>query len=229
MNNNKMFIDSLFVLAKTILDLEIGDRKATFDDIENVMNKVRSLNYDATIEQINMTRKKIEASILVDMGLGDYITDNQHTPWFINYKADKHLYYWERYRTLLNQKGFASNVIMKMDNVSDRIVDLIGNPLAKNMYRRRGLVIGDVQSGKTANYISVITKAADAGYKAIILLTGTLNTLRSQTQERIDEGFIGVDSSMLLEKKQFFVGVGKIDPERRPLSITTLDEDFNLK
>ena len=54
---------------------------------------------------------------------------------------------------------------------------------------RRGLVMGHVQSGKTANYCGLVCKAADAGYKVIIVLSGVHNSLRSQTQIRVEEGF----------------------------------------
>ena len=56
---------------------------------------------------------------------------------------------------------------------------------------RKGMVVGNVQSGKTANYIGLISKAADAGYKVIVVLAGILDDLRIQTQIRIEEGFIG--------------------------------------
>ena len=71
-------------------------------------------------------------------------------------------------------------------------MSLLSDPNEKDKsFQRRGLVIGDVQSGKTGNYLSLITKAADAGYKFIIVIAGIHNNLRSQTQQRIDEGFIG--------------------------------------
>ncbi len=56
------------------------------------------------------------------------------------------------------------------------------------------MVVGQVQSGKTANYTGLICKAVDAGYKLIIVLAGMQNSLRSQTQLRLDEGFLGFDS-----------------------------------
>lgn len=74
------------------------------------------------------------------------------------------------------------------------IMNLLGNPteqLSKPQFRR-GLIIGDVQSGKTATYSGLICKAADAGYKVVILLAGITESLRRQTQERIDEGIVGL-------------------------------------
>jgi len=73
--------------------------------------------------------------------------------------------------------------------------------------------MGDVQSGKTATYTALTRKAADAGYRLIILLTGTLENLRRQTQERLDMGFVGLDSSGWLvarERRTSEVGVGEI-------------------
>ena len=61
------------------------------------------------------------------------------------------------------------------------------------------MVVGNVQSGKTANYTGLINKATDAGYKLIIVIAGIHNALRSQTQVRIDEGYIGRNSSDFIE------------------------------
>lgn len=219
--------EDYFILVKKILEISVGERRPELKDIDDALDKLCSLA-ELSKESIESLRKRLTANMIVEMGSGTFITDDSHQLWFNEYKAHNNLYYWERYRLLLDEKGFPKKVIRKMDDVSDTIVDLLGSPRSEKSYHRKGLVIGDVQSGKTANYISVITKAADAGYKAIILLTGTLNSLRSQTQERIDEGFIGVDSSQFLENKENFVGVGKIDRERKPLSVTTLDEDFSI-
>ena len=90
------------------------------------------------------------------------------------------------------------------------------------------MCIGDVQSGKTSNYIGLINKAADAHYRVIILLTGTIEKLRRQTQQRIDEGFIGLDSyAFTLEKGRVQVGVGAIDPTTSGWAVTSTTSDFN--
>ena len=56
----------------------------------------------------------------------------------------------------------------------------------------RGLVLGYVQSGKTTSFMSVIAKAADAGYRVFIILSGITDNLRSQTQARVDEMLVGM-------------------------------------
>jgi hypothetical protein len=95
-------------------------------------------------------------------------------------------------------------------------------------WRRRGLVVGHVQSGKTANYIGLINKAADAGYKLIILIAGIHSNLRSQTQERIDEGFVGRDSDQILggRANANVLGVGNINRTFKPVSYTSRAHDF---
>jgi hypothetical protein len=91
-------------------------------------------------------------------------------------------------------------------------------------------VVGDVQSGKTASYSALICKAADAGYKMVVLLTGTLENVRRQTQERLDAAFVGLDSRDFLAKGQLkhktHIGVGQIDSRREGVVFTSRDSDF---
>ena len=90
--------------------------------------------------------------------------------------------------------------------------------------------MGNVQSGKTQNYIGLINKAIDAGYKIIILLGGHMNALRNQTQERVDHGVIGRESSHIVTNTgmQKFVGVGSIrDKSRKVATVTSTKNDFN--
>ena len=90
--------------------------------------------------------------------------------------------------------------------------------------------MGHVQSGKTANYIGVVTKAADAGYRVIIIIAGLQNKLRDQTQRRVDEGFIGFSSLAGKQKQlpvQNILGVGRYDARRRPCAFTTSHRDFH--
>jgi hypothetical protein len=96
--------------------------------------------------------------------------------------------------------------------------------------------MGDVQSGKTANYCGLVSKAADAGYKIIVLLTGVIEDLRAQSQERLDEGFVGRDSRELLNGRQSGeIGAGRfrfaMDANgnrivRTPNVLTSVDSDF---
>lgn len=176
-----------------------------------------------TDEEIELIKNNIHSKQLIKLDIGTVIADNKHKKWFMGVKPGLEMKYWNRYKQyLLNDKKFAPKVVDSMDDVSDEIVDLLGNPMSTEAYQRRGLVVGDVQSGKTANYISVINKAADAGYKIIVLLTGTIEKLRKQTQIRVDEGFIGTQSN----DGSDFIGVGKFDNTFGPIYLTNTIDDF---
>ncbi len=78
----------------------------------------------------------------------------------------------------------------EMDRSTDEILSLLEDPKRSKKWMTRGMVVGDVQSGKTSHYTGLITKAVDSGYKLIIVLSGIFNSLRAQTQKRIQESTI---------------------------------------
>jgi hypothetical protein len=90
---------------------------------------------------------------------------------------------------LANVKGWDKDTVDSMDSSSSEVVSLLANPKAES-FRHRGLVVGYVQSGKTANMTAVIAKAVDAGYNLIVLLAGVTNKLRAQTQRRIETDIV---------------------------------------
>lgn len=153
-----------------------------------------------------------------------------YQPWFLDAVAagDLRLERWYSYKQFLTiDKGFAPQVLDSLDQASNQVVDLLGDPNQSGAWKRRGLVIGDVQSGKTATYIGIVNKAADAGYKLVILLTGGTESLRQQTQFRIDEGFLGKDSSIVNHDK--IIGVGRHKTKSKFLrgqGMTTHAKDF---
>ncbi|WP_439849743.1 Z1 domain-containing protein [Pseudomonas syringae] len=172
--------------------------------------------------------KRLHVALTLDMGLGSYVYD-EHNPWLRARKADIDPFYWERYQADLLKQGWGPKVVSSLDKVTDEILDLLGNPKDSVGWPRRGLVMGDVQSGKTSNYTGLICKAADAGYKLVILLTGTLESLRRQTQERLDSGFVGLDSSGVVNNRKRHrkeIGVGLIDAARSAGVFTSTVGDF---
>lgn len=143
-------------------------------------------------------------------------------------------YFWSRYRTHLisYEKLPLPSVNLLGEKTLVELMNCLGNPNidpAKPIFRR-GLVIGDVQSGKTATYGGLICKAADAGYKVVILLTGTTEGLRKQTQERMEEGIIGftirADKKGTRQKSFNRVGVGLDNEEIRAMAYTSYQDDF---
>lgn len=185
--------------------------------------------FNVTLEECEHVARRIEANLGVTMSVGSLLVEDDYEPWLMDARKDINPYYWDRYRQLITQQIGSDDVITKIDLVTDKIVGLLENPEKAGSWDRRGLVMGHVQSGKTANYIGAICKAADAGYKVIIVIAGIHNNLRSQTQERIDEGFTGRDSARLLtgSSKEKYVGVGNFNRSRVPVTFTTTVRDFN--
>lgn len=171
----------------------------------------------------------LHSALLVRIDRGHCLKEKDHTPWYIAAKANQPCNFWERYRIYLQkEQQWNGDTINELDKTTDEIMDLLGNPDQPDSFLRRGLCIGDVQSGKTSTYIGLINKAADAHYRVIILLTGTIEKLRRQTQHRIDEGFIGLDSyAFTLERDSVQVGVGAIDPNTSGWAVTSTTSDFN--
>ncbi|MDG2260584.1 MAG: Z1 domain-containing protein [Paracoccaceae bacterium] len=172
--------------------------------------------------------RHLEASFVIVQNVGDIIT-SECQPWVVGRKPDTDYFYWNRLRDyLLGKDVLPPNVVSTLDTVTDDILDCCGNPEVTAAWNYRGMVIGHVQSGKTTNYSALITKAADSGYKVIILLAGITNSLRSQTQQRIDEYFIGrksVFNAAAQEPLEIrnFGGARNKDPDFG----TTRDQDFN--
>src|SRR5690606_14242770 len=129
-------------------------------------------------------------------------------------------------RYLEQEKNLRDRDLDSVDEQTDAVLDRIQDPAMPGQWDVRGMVVGSVQSGKTANYLGVITKALDAGYKIVIVLAGIHKNLRAQTQERIDEGILGFDSQRRLDpnRADYRIGVGKlVMPELgNPPAITTL-------
>lgn len=133
--------------------------------------------------------------------------------------------YANAYGSYLRSQGWKPAVVNTLLNGDGtKILGLLQDPMSDGAWSRRGLVIGHVQSGKTANYMGVIAKAADAGYKFIIVIAGIHNNLRKQTQQRVDEGFVG-RSSDPADRVNIGVGLDKNYPN--PVTLTNISSDFN--
>jgi hypothetical protein len=156
--------------------------------------------------------------------------DQGHVAW-LDSNRKKEWRYWQRYREWLERK-LSWKAVDALDKSTDYILGLLEDPLREGAWDRRGLVVGHVQSGKTGNYTGLISKSADAGYKIIIVLAGLHNNLRSQTQMRLDEGFLGYETKPLIDDVRI-IGVGEIDgdPSIRPNYATNRSEagDFNTR
>lgn len=88
----------------------------------------------------------------------------------------------------------------QIDSVAEESLRIISRttPLARPEFQCRGLVVGYVQSGKTANFTAVAARAADVGYRLIIVLSGIHDSLRNQTQRRLQRELVDVGVNWML-------------------------------
>lgn len=113
----------------------------------------------------------------------------KRTRWYFGPRpTDLH---WPAFREfLLKGREWTERAVSSIDEASNEIVSLLENPAAES-FSCRGLVVGHVQSGKTANMTAVMAKALDAGYDTVIVLAGLTNKLRYQTQMRLFDDLVG--------------------------------------
>lgn len=156
--------------------------------------------------------------------------------WYPKAKLGIDHYYWSRLDKFWGDYSILPiDVIRSVDEVTDEIMGFIGDPKDKTSWnRRRGLVMGHVQMGKTTNYSALISKAADAGYRIIIVLAGLTNSLRYQTQVRLDKTFVGKSSvsdathTKIYDVATVFVGEKDDYVRRHPFCGTSQISDFNV-
>lgn len=152
-----------------------------------------SIDDEAYEELLAQLQEMVSVTMNFDGGVITGEKDYHH--WLASDVANIDWKFWKRYRSYLTRKkGWPSQVVQSLDKASNDIVDLAGDPRQEEGFLRKGLIIGDVQSGKTATYTAILNKAVDAGYKVCIVLTGMLEDLRRQTQSRLDAEFAGRSS-----------------------------------
>lgn len=194
----------------------------TKTDIYDFLDDVFPKSYDIYVsnEEREPFSRKLESLYEVYQEEGSIIFDDyeHNDEWYKNkIQSNGFLnFYWNRYISYLK---YPKAVKETLDIDTMNILSHLGDPNSDSPFSIRGLVIGDIQSGKTSNYLGLITKAADAGYKVFFILTGTIESLRKQTQQRVEEGFIGYDTTSGED-----VGVKRCD--KTPKSFTSREHDF---
>jgi len=171
---------------------------------------------------------QVMATIDTRMGIGVSLVDQtaKHDDQWVSKRKDIAWTYATAYETFLRDEGWPPRLVQSLSDVTTRILGHVQDPRSEGSWDRRGLVIGHVQSGKTANYTGLVARAADAGYKFIIVMAGIHNNLRKQTQERLDEAFIGRSSDPADRKA---IGVGLAAGYPHPATLTNVNNDFNKK
>ncbi|MCY3674339.1 MAG: hypothetical protein OXG21_05175 [Rhodobacteraceae bacterium] len=210
----------------------IGQPKKTSIELRKIVQDTAKIFApELGASELEKIARDIEVNQGIKAGFESVVDSSNFKPWLDDAKSDIDPFYWNRYLKLLKVKGFPSDVVISIDRVTEKILDRLGNPKLSSQWDRRGMVVGQVQSGKTANYTGLICKAADAGYRLIIVIAGLSNNLRNQTQARIDEGFIGRDTGKsnrgLFGSYKHVIGVGEFDNRKTPVSLTNTLKDFN--
>ncbi|PBC63550.1 endonuclease [Streptomyces sp. Tue6028] len=139
-------------------------------------------------------RKAFDTAVPVHEEPGPVTISREFQAWYTREQAANRSFYWASYERLLRRKGWNDAAVSGLDEAAHAVVERLADPTRDDPYGARGLVVGYVQSGKTANFTGVIAKAVDAGYRLVIVLGGTLNLLRGQTQRRLDMELIGQEN-----------------------------------
>ena len=236
-DNMKYIADSTIA----ILNRKYVDILPTLEQINQETDSIRkafSSLYPVTDEEYEQIKIQLASSVLHTIGVSATLRgrDSAHQSWYFVQENDG--FYWNRYRSYLkNNKHWGIEIVNRLHETTNNIMDDLGNPKDHDRpFQRRGLLLGDVQSGKTATYTAICNKASDAGYRVIIILAGMMENLRVQTQERLDAEFVGIESKYTLDKKAAQeirntpVGVGTIPPfnqDKRIACFTSVATDFN--
>lgn len=235
-------MESLIEMTRMYLGNQYGDYSPSLDEIKDAAKLMRSIltrgvgKPQIDDSEFEVFLEHIDEYFCHNIGRASTITGGRnsvHQKGWYNLNNSKE-YFWKRFRIYLTKK-WGKEIVSRLDETTNQILDNFGNPKSSEMFQRRGLLLGDVQSGKTATYTALCNKSADAGYRVIIVLTGTTEALRRQTQERLDLEFVGKDSQFLLEKnmkgkKTRNIGVGKIKldlEEQRITLFTSIEKDFS--
>lgn len=163
--------------ARTLLDLGFELEAVLANSLIPAEHREFILNELAREQNQTLTPAR---SIVADANRIDWLAPLDRSTW----------YYWPSLRTYLLSRGWDGLRLRSLDDSSDRILRQLAPPNQEE-FDIRGLVLGYVQSGKTASFTAVISKAADAGYRLIIVLSGIDNSLRRQTQIRLNRELIG--------------------------------------
>ncbi len=187
----------------------------------------------------------VDVQALVDYFLGttnifvaplQSLSDSRgHVDWLSARRGEIQWKFWERYETFLETiEELPVPVLKSVDLRTESILDFLEDPRRPGPWDRRGLVVGSVQSGKTGNFLGLACKAIDSGYRLVVILAGIHNSLRAQTQIRMEEGLLGynTDSSLFFDAAEEKVGVGTLffeDLHVNSMTSRAEDGDFNSR
>ncbi|EPD68632.1 hypothetical protein HMPREF1219_01816 [Corynebacterium pyruviciproducens ATCC BAA-1742] len=149
---------------------------------------------DWVLSKLGLTNFTDEVAKLMVYAEPTVIVDQVFEDWYTPDRAAENANYWNDYQRVLSRNGWDASSISAVDDQATQVLRRLEDPTAEHYLSARGLVVGYVQSGKTANFTALAAKAIDAGYRFIIILAGTMNNLREQTQRRMDKELCGKEA-----------------------------------
>ena len=191
-------------------------------------DELKAMNQDSawceTVDKVVLKLSEYQAKTKQAPVIGpDVSVEDQLGGWYV--PGGKHDLFWPSLERHLRSQEKWRNAVDSIDRSSRLVTSLLGDPHASSS-KVRGLVVGYVQSGKTANFTATIAKAADRGYKLFIVLSGIHNSLRRQTQVRMDEELRDLNPpnwSFLTDEERDFGGhldvAGLTSPQFRTLVV----------
>lgn len=221
--------------ASDLLYILLDGRKCTHSEVvekaKNIMPIVFNNGDVVKLPEYGSILKAIIEDYEVEVGIKTYAPDviakdKQSKYWLAKLKPTVPHAYFDRYKLYLRSEHFANKVIDNIETACEEILSYCANPKnPSGIDKKRGLVVGDVQSGKTANYLGLINMAFDYGYKIVVLLAGMTNSLRLQTQKRTDKGVIGAKSDSIGNTIEY-IGVGFNPQDHFAVPFTNQANDF---
>lgn len=208
-----------------------GSNEYTHSEIVELAEQICSVGQFAKYKffLVGQIVDEFEENMSIKGYLPEILSLSKSSEWFYKKKGTISTPYFDRYKKYLSdEENFAEDSIDKIAKTSEEILARCADPenATGKDKKKKGLVVGDVQSGKTANFLALINMACDYGYKIVIVLAGMSDVLRKQTQKRMDYGFIGAKSETICDDI-VFAGVGKDDADYYAISLTNVNYDFN--
>lgn len=225
-------------MARQLLTSKSGavvDR-ATVEAAVNAVAPIVAATVGHTFDQgqIVAVVRALESLFVVEQGAALGLKNDRRPPdWYVGERRRPGPF-TERYLQKLAEEGWPVRSVEELRDSTARVLETLDDPQRAGPWDWRGLVVGDVQSGKTAHYAGVVNRAADAGYRVIVVLAGMHNVLRLQTQQRLEADFLGWDTnpeSFGADGRRKPIGVGGINPRLIVDSLTaaTPNGDFSIQ
>ncbi|NNV57303.1 Z1 domain-containing protein [Limnovirga soli] len=254
MNSNRKYIDKLveFIDSKSAEKKDVGEhltenylragefREEAFATLKALCTIFRypiPLSGDFELLLSVAVSEYISTNPIVVEASSSLVGDQTKKTWLTEHRFnDIKWNYTDRYFNYLQANGRSEKIIEETFNSSRRIVEKLADPKSTEEVFVKGLVVGSVQSGKTANFNAVINRAIDSGYGLIIVLAGIMEDLRSQTQSRIEKEVSGTGTAEGVGSKHPFgeMGDASVHQVVMPTSVkhdfkkTIKEADFSL-